>query len=99
AGRAGGGKGAVRGAGAAAEHRGDARHQGVLDLLRADEMDVAVESARGEDLAFAGDDVRPRADHDADPGLDVGIAGLANGADQTFLDGAVGLYDGPMVAN
>jgi len=30
-----------------------AGHQRVLDLLRADEMDVAVEPARGEDLALA----------------------------------------------
>jgi hypothetical protein len=37
------------GAGAAAEQRGHARHQRVVDLLRADEMDVAVEAASGED--------------------------------------------------
>ena len=46
AGRAGRGIGAVRRAGAAAEHRGDAAHQRVLDLLRADEMDVACRSRR-----------------------------------------------------
>ena len=69
------------GPGAAAEHRGDAGHQRVLDLLRADEMDVAVEAAGGEDLAFARDHVGAGADHDGDAGLDVGIAGLADGAE------------------
>jgi len=38
-------------------NRGDARHQRVLDLLRADEMDVAVETAGGEDLPLARDHV------------------------------------------
>ena len=56
------------------------RHQRVLDLLRADEMDVAVEAAGGEDLALARDDVGAGPDDDGDAGLDVGIAGLADGA-------------------
>ena len=57
------------------------RHQRLLDLLRADEVDVGVEAAGGEDLAFAGDDLGARADDDGDAGLDVGIAGLADGGD------------------
>ena len=69
----------------------------MLDLLRADEMDVAVEPAGGEDLAFARDDVGAGPDHDGDAGLDVGIAGLADGADIAFLDGDVGLHDAPVV--
>ena len=96
-GRAGGRKGAVRRAGAAAEHRGDARHQRVLDLLRADEMDVAVEAARREDLAFARDHVGAGADHDGDTGLDVRIAGLADRGDHAFLDRDVGLHDAPVI--
>src|SRR5262249_60697045 len=74
AGCAGGRERAVRGAGAAAEHGGDAAHQRVLDLLRADEMDVTVETAGGEDAAFTGDNVSARTDDDADVRLDVGIA-------------------------
>ena len=97
AGRAGGRKGAVRRAGAAAQHRGDATHQRVLDLLRADEMDVAVEAAGGEDLAFARDDVGAGADHDGDAGLDVGIAGLADRRDHAFLDRDVGFDDAPVI--
>src|SRR4030088_1266670 len=69
----------------------------MLDLLRADEMDVAVESAGGEDFSFAGDDVGAGADHDGYAGLDIRIAGLADGADITFLDGDVGLDDAPVI--
>ena len=69
----------------------------MLDLLRADEMDVAVESAGGEDLALARDHVGAGTDHDGDAGLDVGIAGLADRADVAFLDGDVGFHDAPMV--
>ena len=63
--RAGRGVGAVRRAGAAADHRGDAAGQRVLDLLRADEMDVRIDPARGDDAAFARDDFRRRADDHA----------------------------------
>ena len=97
AGRAGGGIGAVRGAGAAAQHRGDATHQRVLDLLRADEMDVAVEAAGGKDLAFARDHVGAGADHDGDARLNIRISRLADRADKTFLDRDVGLDDAPVV--
>ena len=70
----------VAGPGAAAQHRGDAGHQRFVDLLRADEMDVRVEAAGGEDLAFARDHFGARPDDDGDAGLDVGIAGLADRA-------------------
>ena len=60
-------------------------------------MDVAVEPAGGEDLAFARDDVGAGADHDGDAGLDVGIAGLADGGDHAFLDRDVGFDDAPVV--
>ena len=96
-GRAGGGVGAGRRAGAAAEHRGDAGHQRLVDLLRADEMDVGVEAAGGEDFSLAGDDLGAGADDDGDAGLDVGIAGLADGGDAAVLDADVGLHDAPVV--
>ena len=79
------------------EHRGDARHQRVLDLLRTDEMDVAVEAAGGEDLAFTRDHVRAGADDDGDTRLDVGIAGLADAGDHAVLDRDVGLHDAPVI--
>ena len=67
----------VAGPGPAADHGGDARHQRLVDLLRADEVDVSVDAARGHDHALAGDDLGARADDDVDRRLDVRIAGLA----------------------
>ncbi len=96
-GRAGGRKRAVRRAGAAAEHRGDAGHQGFVDLLRADEMNMGVEAAGGEDFALAGDHLGAGADDDGDVGLNVGIAGFADGKNVAILDADVGLDDAPMV--
>ncbi len=59
---------------------GDAGGQRFLDLLRADEMDVAVDPAGGEDLAFAGDHLGARPDDDVDARLHVGVARLADRA-------------------
>ena len=94
---AGGRESAGRGAGAAAEHRGDAAHQGFVDLLRADEMDVRVEAAGGENLALARDHLGARADDDRHAGLDVRIAGLADRRDHAVLDRDVGLHDPPVI--
>ena len=52
------------------------RHQRFLDLLRADEMDVGVEAAGGQDFAFAGNDLGAGPDDDGDAGLDVGLPAL-----------------------
>ena len=60
--RAGGGVGAVRRTGAAADHGGDAAGERMLDLLRADEMDVRIDAAGGDDAALAGDDLGGGAD-------------------------------------
>ena len=85
------------GTGAAAEQRRDAGHQRVVDLLRADEVDVAVEAAGGEDLALARDHVGARPDDDGDARLNVRIAGLADGRDFSVLDADVGLHDAPVI--
>ena len=87
----------VRRAGAAAEHRGDAAHQRLLDLLRADEVDVAVEAAGGEDLALAGDHLGAGADDDVDARLHVRIAGLAELEDAPADDADVAFDDAPVV--
>ncbi len=60
-------------------------------------MDVGVEAAGGEDLAFARDHFGSRADDDGDARLDVRIAGLADRGDETVLQANVGLHDPPMV--
>ncbi len=93
----GGGEGAVRRTGAAAHHGGDAAVERLVDLLRGDEMDVAVDAARGDDLAFAGDRLGARADHDVDLGLDVGVAGLADADDAAVPEADIGLHDAPVV--
>ena len=69
------------------------------DLLRADEMDVRVDAAGGEDQALAGDRFGGDADDHPrrDAGHDVGIAGLADAGDAAVLDADVGLADaGPV---
>src|SRR5581483_11594241 len=98
-GRAGRGVGAVRRSGPATQHRGDAGLQRVLDLLWADEMNVAVKAASGEKLAFTGDHVSARPNHDGDAGLNVGIARLANRGNHAFLDRDVGFDDAPVIDN
>src|SRR5712664_4399109 len=60
-------------------------------------MDVAVEASRSEDFALARDNVGAGTDDDSHAGLDIRIAGLADGADIPFLDGDIGLYDPPMI--
>jgi hypothetical protein len=95
--RAGGGVGAGGRPGAAAEHRGDPGHQRFVDLLRADEMDVAVDAAGGDDHSLAGDDLGTPADGNRHARLDVRIAGLADAGDASALDGDVGLDDSPVV--
>ena len=54
----------------------------IVHLLRADEVDMRVEGAGGEDAALPGDDLGPGADDDVDAvRLGVGVAGLADGVD------------------
>ena len=95
--RAGGGVGAGGRTGAAADHGGHAGHQRLFDLLRADEMDVGVDAAGGDDHAFAGDDLGAGADDDIDRRLDVGVARLADRGDAAVLDADIGLDDAPVV--
>lgn len=85
------------GAGAAAEHRRDAACECFVDLLRADEVDMRIDTARGHDHAFARDDLRGRADRDVHVRLDVGIARLADSEDAPALDADVGLHDAPVI--
>ena len=96
-GRAGGGGGAGGRAGAAAEDGGEAGRQRLVEDLRADEVDVGVDAARGDDLALAGDRLGAGADDDVDAGLGLGVAGLADGGDPAVLDADVGLDDAPVV--
>lgn len=96
-GGAGGGVSAGCRAGATADHGGDAAGQRFFDLLRADEVHVAVDTAGGEDHAFAGDHFGAGADGHGHAGLDVWVAGLADGVDATILEADVGFDDAPVV--
>ena len=84
-------------AGAAAEHRRDAAVKRFLGELRADQMDVAVDAAGGDDPALAGNHLGARADDDVDAGLNVGIAGLADAADPAVTDANIGFDNAPMI--
>ena len=70
-----------------------------VDDLRADEVDVAVDAAGGEDAALAGEDLRRRADpqRGVDAVGDVGVAGLAERDDAPVADADVALDDAPVV--
>ncbi len=70
-----------------------------MRLLRADEMNVGVETARGEDQPFAGDDLGGDADHHVlrDAGHDIRIACLADAGNQAAFDADVGLVDSGVV--
>ena len=94
---AGGGVGSGSRSGAAADHSGDARHQCFVDLLRADVMNVRIDSTGGEDLAFAGDHFGTGADHDGNPLLGIGVTGLADRGDPACLDADVRFDDAPIV--
>ncbi len=97
AGGAGGGVGAGGRPGAAADHGGDAAGQCFFDLLRANEVDVGIDAAGGEDHALTGDHFGAGADTDGHAGLDVRVAGLADGKDAAVLQADVGLDDAPVV--
>ncbi len=94
---AGGGQRAMRGAGAAAQHRGQAGMQRILDLLRADEMDVAVKAPRRQDAPLARDGLGARTDDDVHAGLRVGVARLADGMDAPVAQADIGLVDAGMI--
>src|SRR5205085_2638543 len=55
--------GAMRRASATTEHRRDSTGERVLDLLRADEMNMRVDRSRGDDAPLSCDDFRGCANH------------------------------------
>ena len=95
--RDGGRQRAMRGAGAAAEHRRHAGGQRFVDLLRADEVDMHVEPAGRQDPPLAGDHLRPRTDDDGDTRLRIRVAGLADAGDAAVAQTDIGLDDAPVV--
>src|SRR5260370_19041724 len=85
------------GAGAAPEHCRDAAVERLLDQLRADEVDVRVDAAGGDDAALSSDRFGPGPDHDINARLDIGVASFADPADAAVADADIGLDDAPIV--
>ena len=69
----------------------------IFDLLRADEVDVRIDGARGHDQALARDHLGPGPITMFDRRLDVRIAGLADRRDAAVLEADVGLDDAPVI--
>jgi len=103
---AGGGVGSGGWACAAADHGGDAACEGVVDLLRADEMDMGVDSASCDDAALGRDYFRGCANGHrmrfsgdrigitgTEAALDTGVSGVADADDAAVFDADVGFDD------
>ena len=73
------------------------RHERLLDLLRADEMDMGVDTAGGDEHPFAGNDFGAGADNNRDPGLDIRVTRLADPGNTAALEPYVGLDDPPVI--
>ena len=99
AGSAGGSGGSGGRAGAAADHGGDAVGNRFVNLLRGNEMDVAIDAACGDDQVFACDHFGGCADDQLwiDSVHRVGISGFAHFHDAAVLDADIGFHDAPMI--
>ncbi len=97
AGRAGGGVGAGGWPGTAADEGGDTAVQRLVHLLRADEMDVRVDTTGGDDLALGRDHLGAGAHWHVHARLHIGVASLADHRDTPVLDTDIGLDDAPVV--
>ena len=84
-------------AGAAADHGGHAGDQRLFRLLRTDPVNMGIDPAGGDDFSFGGNHFRRGADGDGDVGLDVGVAGFADGEDPAVLHADIGLNDAPVI--
>ncbi len=90
---------ALGGTGAAADQGGDPGGERLVDDLRADQVDMAVDAAGGEDPALAGEDLGARADPERGVHAvgDIRVAGLAERDDPAVSDADVALEDAPVV--
>ena len=82
---------------AAAHHGGHSAGQGFFNLLRADEMDVAINPACGDDIAFATDDLGAGANDDVHARLGIWVARFANTDNAPALQTNVGFHNTPVI--
>ena len=99
--RAGGGIGARCRPGAAAQHGGDAVGERFVDLLRRNEVNVAVDGAGGDDQMLTRNHLGAGPHHQLriDAGHGVRVARLPHFDDPAILDADVALDDAPVVDN
>ncbi|MNR38399.1 hypothetical protein D3C85_1564990 [compost metagenome] len=60
-------------------------------------MDVCVDPACGDDLAFGGDHFGRGTNRDRHAGLNIGITGFAHGKDPAVFDADIRLHDPPVI--
>ena len=85
--------------GAAAQHGGDAGHDRIIDLLRADHVDVRIEAAGRQNFAFTGNRFGAGTDDDVDVGLGVRVAGFADTDDAPIAEPHIGFHHAPIIDN
>ena len=96
---AGRGTGSVRRAGSPADHGRDAAIERLPRLLRADEMDMRIDSAGGENPMLTGDDFGRGSDLEARGHaiLDIRVAGFADRRDPAVAYADVGFDHPPVI--
>ena len=66
-------------------------------MLRADEVNMAVDTTGRDNIALATDDLGARADDDVHAWLHIRITGFANGDNAPAFQTDVGLHNTPMI--
>ena len=84
-------------AGAAAKHGCEAGIERIVNLLRADEMDMRIHAACRENFAFTGNRLCARPDNDGDAVLRIGITGLADRSNAPITQTDIGFIDACMI--
>ena len=97
--RTGGRRRANRRAGTTAQHGGGTIHHRIFRLLRTDEVDVAVDSARCHNHILACDNFCGGADAHRDIGLNIRVSRCADCGNLAALQPDIGLDDPPVVHN
>src|SRR5262249_7486150 len=82
-----------------AQHCRQARIKRLLDLLRADVMDMHVDTAGSDNLAFPGDHFGSGSYNYGDAWLYVGITSFPYGSDSAVFYGDICLHDSPVIEN
>ena len=86
-----------RRAGTTAQHGGHARIKRIFNLLRANPMDMGINAACGDNIAFTGNHLGPRTDNDIDTGLNIGVTSLADPGDTAITNTDIGLDDAGII--